>query len=198
MGFFYVKKDYFCPVKNEIEKALKVIQEGGVILYPTDTIWGLGCDPKNEKAIQKLNAIKERDHSKNYIVLVNSESLLNRYVKEIPEVCFDLIDCAEKPLTIIYPQGQYVSDSILAEDGSLGLRICNTSFCNGLISRMKSGITSTSANISGNPSPLKFEDISEEIKSRVDYIVNLPDNKESNASQIIKIGTRGEIKIIRK
>ena len=197
--FFYCLFLYFCPVEEEINKAKEVIDAGGVILYPTDTIWGLGCDPKNDDAIQKIIDIKKRSEAKHFIILVNSEQLLSRYVKEIPSVCFDLIDFASKPLTIIYPKGQYVSDKILGEDGSIGVRIVNTPFCKKLMERLKSGIVSTSANISGEPHPKSFEEISKEIKNNVDYIVNLPQKNQSDqASQIIKIGLNGEVKIIRK
>lgn len=186
-------------MNDEINKALEVLKNGGVILYPTDTIWGLGCDPNNEDALEKINQIKNRPSNKNFIILVDSERLLNRYVKEIPDVCYDLIDYADKPLTIIYPQGQQVSKSVLAEDGSIGIRLVKNDFCEKLIQKFKSGITSTSANISGEPNPSCFEEISEKIKSEVDYVVNLPVQKKNNqASQIIKISAKSEVTIIRK
>ncbi len=184
---------------DEIKKAIEVIKNGGVILYPTDTIWGLGCDPNNEKAIDKIIEIKKRSENKSFILLVNSESLLNRYVKEIPEVCFQLIDYADKPLTIVYPNGQYVSKKILGKDGSIAIRLTKDEFCNKLIQQLKSGIVSTSANISGEKSPLKKEDISKEIINNVDYIVDLPlTGKYKAPSQIIKITEKSEVTIIRK
>jgi L-threonylcarbamoyladenylate synthase len=186
-------------VKEEIEKALEAIKNGGVILYPTDTIWGLGCDPKDEEALAKINTIKNRPDNKNFIVLVDSERLLSRYVKVMPEVCYDLIDFADKPLTIIYPGGRYVSDSVLAEDKSIGIRVVKDEFCQKLIQKFKSGIISTSANISGEPNPTNFKEISEKIKEQVDYIVDLPIQKTtSRASQIIKISEKSEVTIIRK
>jgi L-threonylcarbamoyladenylate synthase len=185
-------------VKTEIQKAVEVIKNGGVILYPTDTIWGLGCDPNNEQAIDKINQIKQRNEAKNFIILVDSERLLNRYVKDIPEVCFDLIDYAIKPLTIVYPKGQYVSKKVLADDGSIGIRLTKDEFCKKLIQHLKSGIISTSANISGTSSPKNFKDISPKIINQVDYVVNLSlANKNFNPSQIIKITDKSEVTIIR-
>ncbi|MFT4601816.1 MAG: L-threonylcarbamoyladenylate synthase [Arenicella sp.] len=186
-------------MKTEIDKAAEVIQNGGVILYPTDTIWGLGCDPKNEKAVQKIFDIKKRSDNKSMIVLVNSEQLLGRYVKEVPEVCFDLIDCATRPLTIVYPKGQYVSDKLKGEDDSLGIRITNDEFCKKLIQKLKSGIVSTSANVSGESNPENFDSVNQTIKDQVDYVVDLPQlSKDNSPSQIIKISAKGEIEIIRK
>ncbi len=190
---------YFCIVEKEIKKAVETVKSGGLILYPTDTIWGLGCDPNNDKAIEKINQIKQRTDAKNFIILVDSERLLNRYVKEIPEVCYDLIDYAVKPLTIVYPKGQYVSKKVLADDGSIGIRLTKDEFCKQLIQKLKSGIVSTSANISGTPSPKDFKDISPEIINQVDYVVNLPlAQKDASPSQIIKITEKSEITIIRK
>lgn len=186
-------------MKEEVQKAADIIKNGGVILYPTDTIWGLGCDPKNEAAIEKIRKIKNRPLEKSLIMLVHNEQLLTRYVKEIPEVCFDLIDCATKPLTIIYPKGQYVSDKVLGPDQSIAIRLTKDDFCTQLISKLKHGLISTSANISNEPNPSNFNDISESIKEQVDYVVNLPDRSTTNiASQIIKIEANSEIQIIRK
>lgn len=185
-------------MREEIENAFETIKNGGIILYPTDTIWGIGCDPKNEEALEKINQLKKRSN-KNFIVLVESERLLSRYAKIIPEVCYDLIDFAEKPLTIIYPKGQFVAKQVLAEDGSIGVRVVKDKFCSTLIQKLKGGITSTSANVSGEKSPVKFEDISDIIKNGVDYIVKLPlENKTPIPSQIIKIGENSEVTIIRK
>ena len=186
-------------MKNEIEKASEIIKNGGIILYPTDTIWGIGCDPKNEKALDKINDLKGRTKDKNFIILVDSDRLLNRYAKIIPEVCYDLIDYANQPLTIIYPKGQFVAPQVLAEDGSIGIRLTKDEFCSKLIQKLKSGITSTSANLSGEKSPKNFEEISDKIKNGVDYIVNLKKKKKkAKPSQIIKIGENSEVTIIRK
>ena len=184
---------------EEIEKAANVIRQGGIILYPTDTIWGLGCDPKNEAAVEKIIELKKRDENKSLIVLVNGEPLLNQYVSIIPEICYDLIDLAEGPLTIVYPKGRGVSKHILAEDGSIAVRITNHDFCFKLMQKLRSGLVSTSANFSGEPSPKKFSDISPDIINAVDYVVNLyHDQPAGKPSQIVKVGAKGEIKIIRK
>ena len=184
---------------NEIENAAKVIKEGGVILYPTDTIWGLGCDPTNEIALKKIISIKQRDDSKQFIVLVANEQQLNKYVKEIPEISYELIDLATNPLTIVYPTGQYVANGILADDKSIAIRLTTHEFCVKLMQKIKSGLVSTSANISAKPSPKQFSDIDPEILKAVDYVVNLEKNRISDKpSQIIKIGLKGEFQIIRK
>jgi L-threonylcarbamoyladenylate synthase len=186
-------------VKEEVEKAAQVIREGGVILYPTDTIWGLGCDPQNEKAIEKIVAIKKRDESKHFIVLVNSEFLLNKYVDTIPELCYDLMDMAERPITIVYPKGIQVSKKILADDGSIAIRKTSHPFCDALMQKTKCGLISTSANISGQPFAGHFSDIDPQILKEADYVVNLyRDQKAGTPSQIVKIGLKGELKIIRK
>ena len=186
-------------MKEEVEKAANIIQNGGLILYPTDTVWGLGCDPTNDKAIEKLFKLKQRSESKSCIILVNSERLLGRYVKEIPDVCYDLIDCSTQPLTIIYPKAQYLSSKIMAEDGSIGIRMVTDGFCNQLIMKTKAGVVSTSANVSGTGTPTGFEDIDPKIKEGVDYIVNLPNHPvTSKPSQIIKISEKSEVTIIRK
>ncbi|MBI3133784.1 MAG: threonylcarbamoyl-AMP synthase [Bacteroidetes bacterium] len=192
-------KLYLWTVKEEVEKAAQVIREGGVILYPTDTIWGLGCDPQNEKAIDKIAAIKKRNESKQFIVLVNSEHLLNKYVETVPDLCYDLMDMAERPITIVYPKGIQVSKKILAEDGSIAVRKTNHPFCDALMQKTKCGLISTSANISGQPFPAAFRDIDPQILNQVDYVVNLyRDQKAGVPSQIVKIGLKGELKIIRK
>lgn len=186
-------------MKIEIEKAAEVIKNGGVILYPTDTIWGLGCDPTNEEAIEKLIRIKQRDTTKSFIVLVNNEALLQRYVKDIPDVCYDLIDYANRPLTIVYPTAQYLSEKVMGKDGSVAIRITADEFCKRLIQRCKCGLVSTSANISNQPYTNKLENLPKAITSEVDYIVNLPlKNNSGKSSQIIQIKQNGEVTIIRK
>jgi len=186
-------------VKSEIEKAAEVIQNGGVILYPTDTVWGLGCDPNNEEALAKISSIKKRKDGKSFILLVNNESLLSRYVKEIPDICYDLIDCADDPITIVYPNGQYVSKQILAEDGSIAIRLTKDEFCNRLITKIKFAIVSTSANLSGQIASSNFSEVNDEVKNAVDYIVKMDaKHTTSKPSQIIKIGANSEVEIIRK
>ena len=172
---------------------------GGVILYPTDTIWGLGCDPTNDAAINKLLQIKNRSSLKSLVVLVHNESLLQRYAKEIPEVCYDLLDFADKPLTIVYPNAQHVSAAVTADDNSIAIRLTKDEFCTQLITRLKAGVVSTSANRSGEAAPISFEEVSEEVKNSVDYVVNLPGRLgTSKPSQIIKIKKNSEVEIIRE
>ncbi|WP_066758481.1 L-threonylcarbamoyladenylate synthase [Crocinitomix algicola] len=186
-------------MKSEVEKAVNVIKNGGVILYPTDTIWGLGCDPTNEDAIQKLLDLKKRAPGKSFILLVHNEALLQRYVKEIPPICYDLIDHSTRPLTIIYPQGQYVSNQVIAPDGSIAIRITQDPFCKELTRVLKHGIVSTSANVSQQPYSNDIRNLPAAIRENVDYIVNLPlKNENAPPSQIIKVGLDGEINIIRK
>lgn len=186
-------------MQAEIEKAAEVIRNGGVILYPTDTIWGLGCDPANEAAVEKIFRIKHRTENASLIVLVSTEQLLNHYVDLIPEICYDLMDMATSPLTIIYPKGRKVAPKVLAADGSIAVRKTDHEFCAKLMQRTRCGLVSTSANISGQPAPSAFEDISPEILEAADYVVNLPGVSSSGkASQIIKVGPKGEIKIIRR
>jgi L-threonylcarbamoyladenylate synthase len=186
-------------MQTEIEKAIDVIRDGGVILYPTDTMWALGCDPKNDAAINRILEIKQSEGNKNLIVLVPNEQLLNRYVKEIPEVCYDLLDNALEPLTIIYPHAQHLSSLITAEDNSVGVRLTKDPFCQKICSKLKSGIVSTSANISGSNAPSEFKEVDNHIIENVDYVVNLPDYRgTTKPSQIIKIKENGEFQIIRK
>jgi len=186
-------------VKQEIEASAKVVLSGGIILYPTDTVWGLGCDPKNEKAIRRILEIKKKVDSQGLIVLVNSWPLLQRYARIIPEICNDLVDFAQKPMTVIYPQGQFVSPLVLGDDGSIGIRLTSDEFCSGLIGKIRMGLVSTSANLSGEPAPKSLKDVNPEIKAAVDYVVNLPSRKtDSPPSQIVKVGEKNQIQIIRK
>ena len=183
-----------------IEKCLEVLNKGGVILYPTDTIWGLGCDATNAEAIEKIYSIKNRPAEKSMIVLVNDDNMLYKYVKKIPDLAWDILDNTEKPTTIIYDEVIGLPDVLLATDKSCGIRICKDDFCNELIKRFKKPIVSTSANLSGLPSPQNFSDIREEVKIKADYIVTLRQNEivKSVASTVIKLSNNGEIKIVRK
>ncbi|MBL4654645.1 MAG: threonylcarbamoyl-AMP synthase [Bacteroidia bacterium] len=185
---------------SEIENCINYLNDGNVILYPTDTVWGIGCDATNEKAVEKINKIKKRSDSKSYIVLLDESYKLNNYVKLVPETAWDLVDFAEKPLTIIYPDAQGLAYNVIADDQSVGIRIVKDSFCKLLIQKFKKPIVSTSANISSEQSPNSYNDISESILNEVDYIVNLPDleNKTTLPSAIIKLWVNGEINIIRK
>jgi L-threonylcarbamoyladenylate synthase len=187
-------------INEEIFKTIDVLKKGGVILYPTDTIWGIGCDATNEKAVQKIYEIKKRTDSKAMLVLIDSENKLNQYVYKIPEMAWQLIDVAVDPLTIIYPEGINLASNLLADDKSIGIRIVKEDFCNQLIYKFKKPLVSTSANISGSKNPERFSEISEEIKKSVDYVVNWKqeDNSRRKPSSIIKLGINNEIVIIRK
>ncbi len=184
-----------------INKAIEVLKSGGVILYPTDTIWGIGCDATNPEAVKKVFAIKKREESKSLVTLVSDLDMLARYVKDIPDAALDLIEVNDTPMTIIYPQAIGLAENVIAEDGSVGIRIPMNEFCRQLCFRLRKPIVSTSANISGENPPKGFKDISQQIKDAVDYTVH-PSMEEKNsthkASQIIKIGLKGEIQIIRK
>ena len=176
------------------------MREGGVILYPTDTIWGIGCDATNEDAVRRVYEIKQRQDSKAMLVLVDSSVKVDFYVRDVPEVAWDLIDLADKPLTIIYSGARNLAANLLAEDGSVGIRVTNEDFCKRLCQQFRKAIVSTSANISGQPSPKNFSEISEEVKSAVDYIVGYRQEEMSNPkpSSIIKLDKGGVIKIIRE
>lgn len=176
------------------------MREGGVILYPTDTIWGIGCDATNEDAVRRVYEIKQRQDSKAMLVLVDSSVKVDFYVRDVPEVAWDLIDLADKPLTIIYSGARNLAANLLAEDGSVGIRVTNEDFSNRLCQQFRKAIVSTSANISGQPSPKNFSEISEEVKSAVDYIVGYRQEEMSNPkpSSIIKLDKGGVIKIIRE
>ncbi len=185
---------------DDIKEACRVMQAGGVILYPTDTIWGIGCDATNEEAVRRVYEIKQRSDSKAMLVLVDSAVKVDFYVRDVPEVAWDLIDLAEKPLTIIYSGARNLASNLLAEDGSVGIRVTKEPFSQQLCRRFRKAIVSTSANISGQPSPANFSEISEEIKSMVDYVVGYrQDEKEHpKPSGIIKLDKGGVVKIIRE
>jgi L-threonylcarbamoyladenylate synthase len=186
--------------REDINAALKILREGGVIIYPTDTIWGLGCDATNQKAVEKIFAIKKREESKSLIILVNGYQMLERYVESIPEAAASILDVADKPITIIYPKGKNLAPSVLSAGGSVGIRICSDDFCNELITRFRKPIVSTSANLSDMPSPRNFTEISEQIISSADYVVKHRqwETETKTPSSVIKVEDDGVIFIIRK
>lgn len=186
-------------LKEEIRKTQEVLKNGGVVLYPTDTIWGLGCDATNAEAVKRIYEIKKRDDHKSMLVLLDDAGKIASYA-DMPPIALDLIEVADKPTTIIYPGAKKLAANLIAEDGTIGIRITNEEFTKSLIFRFNRPIVSTSANISGEPSPHFFGEISEEIRQAVDYIVDYRrnDQKPSSPSSIIKLGMRGEIQIIRK
>ncbi|EHG24182.1 Sua5/YciO/YrdC/YwlC family protein [Alloprevotella rava F0323] len=186
--------------QEDIRQAVEVMNRGGIILYPTDTIWGLGCDATNEEAVKKIYEIKRRTDSKALITLVDSEAKVQFYVREVPNVAWDIIELSTKPTTIIYDEARNLATNLLAEDGSVGIRITNEPFSKQLCFRMKRAIVSTSANISGDPSPHKFRDIPNEILEAVDYICTSRRGEKGNppASSIIKLGAGGLVEVIRR
>lgn len=196
---------YFCRtdfyVMNEtLKKAVEVLRQGGVILYPTDTIWGLGCDATNATAVQRIYDIKQRANSKAMLVLIDSAAKLQSYVREVPNIAWDLIDLSEKPLTIIYSGAKNLAENLVAEDGSIGIRITRETFSKRLCEQFRKPIVSTSANISNTTAPKSFSEIDENIKNNVDYIVDYRQNEKikATASSIIKLEVNGQITIIRK
>lgn len=187
-------------MQQEIKKALEVLQNGGIILYPTDTIWGIGCDATNEDAVKRIYKIKQREDAKSMLLLIDLPGRIPSYVDEVPDVAWDLIDYTTKPLTIIYSGAKNLAKNVIAEDGSIGIRVAHDEFCQKLIGRLKKPIVSTSANISGEASPQNFDAISDEIKNAVDCIVDWRQEETSNPppSSIIKLAVNGEVKIIRE
>lgn len=187
-------------MNDDIKKACEVLISGGIILYPTDTIWGIGCDATNEAAVKKVYELKQRTDNKAMIVLLDSPAKLNYYINDIPDLSWDLIELSEKPLTIIYDQARNVASNLIAEDGSLAIRITKEKFSNELCKRFRKALVSTSANISGQTSPHNFMEISDDIKNGVDYIVKFrqDDISSNKPSGIIKLSSNGEIKIIRE
>ena len=185
--------------RDDIRQAVEVMNKGGIILYPTDTIWGIGCDATNPEAVKRVYDIKHRNDAKALITLIDSEAKLEAYVTNVPEVAWQLIEVAEKPLPIIYDGARNLAPNLLAEDGSAGIRITREEFSKTLCMRMRRAIVSTSANISGEPSPKCFADISPDIINAVDYVCTSRRNEDKNppASNIIKLGAGGEVKVIR-
>lgn len=192
-------------MEEEIRKAIEVLRRGGTLLYPTDTIWGVGCDATNDTAVEKILQLKKRNNPdqeapKSFIVLVSDIGMLNRFIKEVPAVAWDLIEVSDSPLTIIYEGARGIAKNVLATNGSLGVRIVKDLFCERLIHKFGKPIVSTSANLSGQAAPQHFYDIADEIKQGVEYVVNWrqDDTTPQKASSIIKIKTNGEFQIIRK
>lgn len=186
-------------IAEEIHKAYEVIKNGGIILYPTDTVWGIGCDATNPEAVKKIYALKQREESKSMIVLMNGERMVYNVFKDIPEVAWQILDLSEKPTTLILDNPRNVAPNIIGQDNTLGMRIVKEPFCFKLMERMKAPLVSTSANISGEPTPKSFKEISPAILQGVDYVVNLHHDKiGGKPSTIIKLSANSEVKIIRK
>ncbi|EKY01722.1 Sua5/YciO/YrdC/YwlC family protein [Porphyromonas catoniae F0037] len=186
--------------KADLDEAVATLRQGGIILYPTDTVWGIGCDATNEEAVQRIYALKRRQDSKSMLVLVAETHEVERLISDVPEIAYDLMELAVRPITIVYTSGASgVAPSLIGEGGSLGIRQTQEAFSSALCRQLRRPIVSTSANISGEPTPLFFSGISEEIRSGVDYIVcyRQEDNTPREPSQIIQLGTGGEVKVLR-
>jgi len=187
-------------LKDEVAKALKVIQDGGIILYPTDTIWGIGCDATDTEAIERIYKLKQRDEAKSMIILLDTENKLESYVREVNPLAYDLIEYAENPLTLVMPGAKNISPALISSDGSVGIRISKHPFCQQLIQRLRKPLVSTSANISGKPSPQYFGQIAPEIIEGVDYVVDIDqyDMEIKTPSTIMKLAPNGSFEFIRR
>jgi L-threonylcarbamoyladenylate synthase len=187
-------------LKEEVNKALKVVQDGGIILYPTDTIWGIGCDATNTEAVKKIFALKQREESKSMIILLDIDNKLQSYVSEVPDIAYDLIEYAENPLTLVMPGAKNISPALIAADGSVGIRVTSHPFCQQLIQRLRKPLVSTSANISGQPSPEYFSKISQDIIDGVDYVVDIDQHSTDirKPSTIMRLEPNGSFQFIRR
>jgi L-threonylcarbamoyladenylate synthase len=185
-------------MKQEIQQCIEVLKAGGIILYPTDTVWGIGCDATNKDAVQKIYDLKKRIDSKSLIIIVANDRMLNYHVKDVPELAWDIIDIANKPTTIIYQDGKNLAKNAMAEDQSIAIRMIKEGFAHQLAFNYRKPIVSTSANISGSPTPTTFKEISTAIKNGVNHIVNQSfDTGNKKPSSLIKLGLNGDINIIR-
>ena len=187
-------------LREEIAKALKVVQDGGIILYPTDTIWGIGCDATNTEAIKKIFVLKQRDEAKSMIILLDTDNKLESYIREVPAIAYELIEFAENPLTLVMPSAKNISPALISEDGSVGIRIAKHDFCQQLIHRLRKPLVSTSANISGRPSPQNFGEIGQEIIDGVDYVVDLEQHsmEKKKPSTIMRLQPDGRFEFLRR
>ena len=186
-------------MKEEIEKCVEILKTGGIILYPTDTVWGLGCDATNEIAVQKIYDLKQRSDSKSLIILVGNDAMLNNHVKDVPELAWDIIDVSEKPTTIVYPNAKNLANNVIGNDGSIAIRLIKNEFCTQLLYKFRKPIVSTSANLSAAPTPLSLSEINTSIINNVDFVVDARfDTGNKKPSSLIKLGLKGEIEILRK
>lgn len=185
---------------TDINGALEVLRAGGLILYPTDTIWGIGCDATNPAAVERVYQLKGRDQSKSLIVLLDNENNLPGYIQEVPEIAYQLIEYTERPLTIVYSGAKNLAPNLIAEDGSIGIRIVNHAFCSPLLRRLRKPLVSTSANLSGQPSPKNFSEIAPEIIDGVDYVVSYDQDNSGTgtASIVMKLEPGGKFSFIRR
>ncbi len=182
-----------------VKETVSVLRSGGIVLYPTDTVWGLGCDATNEEAVQRLIRLKHRAQGKSMLVLLDSDAKLPSYVQEVPSIAYDLIDAAIRPLTLIYPGARNLAPSLIAPDGSIGIRITREKISQAICQQLRVPIVSTSANISGNQTPRFFSEVDPEVVTAVDYVVPLRQDDRTSAlpSEIIKLGVHNEVTLIR-
>lgn len=186
-------------IHQEISNAFEVLQKGGIILYPTDTVWGIGCDATNAEAVAKIYQLKKRVENQAMICLMNGERMLYQVFKEIPEVAWQILDVSDKPTTLVLDNPRNVAPNLIGADNTLGIRLVKEPFCYKLMERLKKPLVSTSANISGQPTPISFKEISPEIIKGVDYVVNLQHEKiGGKPSTIIKLTNDSQVKVIRK
>lgn len=187
-------------MEEDIKKSLEVLRNGGIILYPTDTIWGIGCDATNTEAVKKTYEIKKRQDSKSMLILLDDAKYLSYYIEKVPDIAYNLIELTNKPLSIIFSGARNIAENLKSSDGSIGIRITQDEFCKKLISKFNKPIVSTSANISGKQAPANFNEIDHDIIEAVDYVVKWRQNDISRhtSSGIIKLGAKGEIQVIRK
>jgi len=187
-------------MNDDLKKACEILQKGGVIIYPTDTIWGIGCDATREDAVKRIYEIKRRADSKSMLTLLDSPDRLHLYVDDVPDIAFDLIECADKPLTVIYSGAKNLAPNLIASDGTIGIRISKEPFSQALCRRFGKPIVSTSANFSGEPSPANFSEINPDIFRLIDYVVHYrsDETQKSKPSSIIRLEKNGIIKIIRE
>ena len=187
-------------LRDEVAKAFKIIQDGGIILYPTDTIWGIGCDATNTEAVQKIYRIKQRDEAKSMIILLDNDNKLQTYISEVPDIAYDLIEFAENPLTLVMPGAKNISPALINSDSSIGVRVVKHDFCEQLIQRMRKPLVSTSANISGKPSPQYFSQIDQEIIDGVDYVVDIDQHSMEikTPSTIMRLAPNGGFEFLRR
>ena len=184
----------------EVANCVKVLQTGGTLLYPTDTIWGIGCDATRKDSVSQVYRIMARDEDRSFIILLSDPSLLSQYVEEVPAVAYDLLaSVQDSPLTVIYPKGKNLAENVLGRDGSIAIRIVHNAFCKALLTAFGKPIVSTSANISGEPSPMCFSAISPHIVSAVDHVAVVHEDTiaETKPSRIIKLEADGMFKVVR-
>lgn len=187
-------------MKEAIDQAVKALKEKKIILFPSDTTWGIGCDATSQESVENIKQLKGQNAVKNLIVLIADDAMLNRFSKDIPPIAWDLIDAADQPLTIVYPEGRNLANGVISADGSVAIRMVKDEFCTQLIRRFRKPIVFTSANFTDDPTPLSYAEISANFKTKVDYEVELPRQKDQTGkpSSIVKLSMNGEIQLIRK